>query len=26
MSHLKIKDSGDGRKEGLGDFYSGENY
>jgi len=26
MSHLKIKDSGDERKEGLGDFYRGENY
>jgi len=26
MSHLKVKDSGDERKEGLGDFYSGENY
>jgi len=26
MSHLKIKDSGDGTKEGLGDFYREENY
>jgi len=26
MSYLKIKDSGDGTKEGLGDFYREENY
>jgi len=26
MSHLKVKDFGGGRKEGLGDFYRGENY
>jgi len=26
MNHLKIKDSGDGTKEGLGDFYREENY